>query len=65
HANAALHRIVMVRLRWRHQATTDYLARRMAEGKSKREIVRCLKRYVAREVYGALAEGRAQPPARS
>ncbi|HEX9124695.1 MAG TPA: IS110 family transposase, partial [Actinomycetota bacterium] len=47
HANAALHRIVMVRLRWRHQATTDYLARRMAEGKSKREIVRCLKRYVA------------------
>jgi transposase len=65
HANAALHRIVMVRLRWRHQPTIEYVARRTAEGKSKREIVRCLKRYVAREVYRALAEGRAQPSARS
>jgi transposase len=54
HANAALHRIVMVRLRWRHQPTIDYLVRRTAQGKSKREIVRCLKRYVAREVYRAL-----------
>jgi transposase len=50
HANAALHRIVMVRLRWRHQPTIQYLAKRTAEGKSKRESVRCLKRYVAREV---------------
>jgi len=60
HANAALHRIVMVRLRWRHQPTIDYVARRTAEGKSKREIVRCLKRYVAREVYRVLAD--AGPP---
>ena len=44
------------RLRWRHQPTIDYLARRTAEGKSKREIVRCLKRYVAREVYAVLTE---------
>jgi transposase len=57
HANAALYRIVMVRLRWRHQPTMDYVGRRTAEGKSKREIIRCLKRYVAREVYRALAEG--------
>ncbi len=65
HANSALHRIVMVRLRWHHQPTMDYVARRTAEGKSKREIVRCLKRYVAREVYMALAEGRTQPLAGS
>ena len=45
--------IVMVRLRW-HQPTKDYMARRTTEGKSKREIIRCLKRYVAREVYAVL-----------
>jgi hypothetical protein len=56
HANAALHRIVLVRLRWRHPPTIDYIARRTAEGKSKREIIRCLKRYVAREVYRALTD---------
>jgi transposase len=44
---------VLVRLRW-HQPTKDYLARRTAEGKSKREIIRCLKRYIAREVFTAL-----------
>jgi transposase len=54
-ANAALHRIVIVRLRW-HQPTRDYLARRTAEGKSKKEIIRCLKRYVAREVFAALRQ---------
>jgi transposase len=52
-ANAALYRIVIVRLRW-HQPTRDYLARRTAEGKSKKEIIRCLKRYVAREVFAVL-----------
>jgi transposase len=56
HANAALHRIVLVRLRWRHPATIDYVARRTAEGRSKREIIQCLKRYVAREVYRALTD---------
>ena len=35
-------------------ATQAYAARRRAEGKTTREIVRCLKRYVAREVYGLL-----------
>jgi transposase len=49
-ANAALHRIVLVRLAW-DQATRDYATRRTAQGKSKRDIIRCLKRYVAREVY--------------
>ncbi len=52
-ANQALWRVVMVRLRW-HAPTRDYLARRTAEGKTTAEIIRCLKRYVVREVYAAL-----------
>jgi hypothetical protein len=34
--------------------TQAYIARRTAEGKTKKEIIRCLKRHVAREVYKAL-----------
>jgi len=34
-----------------HPATRAYVVRRTAEGLSKKEIIRCLKRYVAREVY--------------
>lgn len=52
-ANSALYHVVMVRLR-HHEATKAYVARRTADGKSKREIMRCLKRYVAREVYHIL-----------
>jgi transposase len=52
-ANAALYRIVVVRLRW-HQPTKDYMARRLAEGKTPKEVIRCLKRYVAREVFTVL-----------
>jgi transposase len=52
-ANAALHRVVVVRMRT-HQPTLDYVRRRTAEGKSKREIIRCLKRFVAREIFGYL-----------
>jgi transposase len=51
-ANAALYRIVLVRLRY-HQPTKDYLTRRLAEGKPKNEIIRCLKRYIARDVFAA------------
>jgi transposase len=40
-ANAALHRIVVARLR-HDQPTKDYLARRIREGKSKKEALRCL-----------------------
>ena len=54
-ANAALYRIVIVRMRW-HQPTLDYVRRRTAEGLSKKDIIRCLKRFVAREVYHALIE---------
>ncbi|WP_405887172.1 hypothetical protein [Streptomyces sp. NBC_01136] len=49
-ANAALYRIVLSRLRWEGRSQ-DYVRRRLAEGKTKREIIRCLKRYVAREIY--------------
>lgn len=52
-ANAALYRAVIVRMRW-HQPTIAYVARRTAEGLSKREIIRCLKRYLAREIYHLL-----------
>jgi transposase len=52
-ANAALHRIVVARLR-HHQPTKDYLARRIREGTSKKEAICCLKRYVAREVFAVL-----------
>ena len=53
-ANAALHRIVVARLR-HDQPTKDYLTRRLREGKSKKEAIRCLKRHVAREVFAALS----------
>ncbi|MFG2530425.1 IS110 family transposase [Streptomyces sp. NPDC048516] len=49
-ANAALHRIVQTRLRF-DPRTQDYCERRIKEGKTRREIVRCLKRYAAREVF--------------
>ncbi|GHD78241.1 hypothetical protein GCM10010317_097260 [Streptomyces mirabilis] len=49
-ANATLHRIVQTRLRV-DPRTQDYYERRIKEGKTRREIVRCLKRYAAREVF--------------
>lgn len=52
-ANAALYRAVIVRMRF-HQPTIDYVTRRTAEGLSKRDIIRCLKRFLAREVYQAV-----------
>jgi transposase len=54
--NAALHRVIVTRARC-HQPTRDYIARRLAEGKSTREAIRCLKRYLTRHVWRLL-----QPP---
>ena len=48
--NAAIYRTVIVRMQ-HHEPTKAYIARRTTEGKSKRDIIRCLKRYVIREVY--------------
>jgi transposase len=52
-ANNALWRIVMVRLRW-DPVTRAYLERRVKEGKTKREAIRCLKRYLARRIWRIL-----------
>lgn len=49
-ANRALHVLALGRMSW-DERTREYVAKRTAEGKSKREILRCLKRYLAREVY--------------
>ena len=48
--NRALHTIVLHR-RQHDPATRDYLARRISEGKSSRDAVRLLKRYLARHLY--------------
>lgn len=61
-ANAALYRIVIVRMR--HCPTTRaYVAKRTTEGKGKRSIIRCLKRYVAREIHRTLTADLATPQA--
>ena len=52
-ANAALYRIVVVRLS-HDLRTRAYMLRRTGEGLSKSEIIRCLKRYVAREVFSVI-----------
>ncbi|MFB8397404.1 transposase, partial [Streptomyces yangpuensis] len=49
-ANRALHTIVLVRMR-HDERTREYVTRRTAEGMTKKDIMRCLKRFVAREVY--------------
>ena len=49
-ANAALYRVVVTRMRG-HQPTLDHIRRRTAEGKGKSDIIRCLKRFVAREIF--------------
>ena len=60
-ANSALYHIAIVRMS-HHQPTRDYVARRTREGLSTLEIIRCLKRYIAREVYHALTR---HPPAQT
>ncbi len=49
-ANAALYRIVIVQLRY-HQPARDYMTRRLQQGRTKPEVIRCLKRYVARTIW--------------
>ena len=62
-ANNALWRIVLVRMST-DPRTRAYVERRTKEGRSKKEIIRCLKRYVARELYPHLTlRDQPQPPA--
>jgi transposase len=64
-ANNAVYTVVLARLRL-DERTRAYAARRTAQGLSKREIIRCLQRYVARELYHALtAQALVTPPASS
>jgi len=51
--NRALHMILVTRKR-SHPATISYIERRLAEGKTRREVNRCLKRYLARSLYRLL-----------
>ncbi|MFE2318813.1 IS110 family transposase [Streptomyces sp. NPDC059441] len=60
-ANAALHRIVFTRLRF-DPRTQAYYERRTQEGKTRREIIRCLKRYAAREVFNLVRTVSTDPP---
>jgi hypothetical protein len=53
-ANHALWRIVLTRLGQREPRTVAYMQRRLADGRTKPEIIRSLKRYVARETYRTL-----------
>ena len=59
-ANAALYRTVIVRIQ-HHEPTKTYTARRMAEGKSKAETIRCLKRLLAREIWALMRPLRQTP----
>jgi transposase len=56
-ANAALYRVAIVRMR-NHQPTLDYVKKRNADGKGKMEIICCLKRFIAREIFGYLCGAR-------
>lgn len=59
-ANHTLYQVVLVRMA-SCQRTTDYIANCTAEGKSAREIMRCLKRHVAREIYRQATNPQSSP----
>ncbi|MDQ1033332.1 transposase [Streptomyces umbrinus] len=59
-ANSALYTIVLARLRWETRSRS-YVERRITEGKTRREAIRCLKRYVARELYTIIIRAHARP----
>src|SRR3712207_2622621 len=56
-ANSALHIVAIGRLRT-DPRTRAYVARRIAEGHSRLEAIRCLKRYIAREVFALIRQRR-------
>ncbi|MCK3771288.1 IS110 family transposase [Microbacterium aerolatum] len=63
HANAALHRIVLLRMRHREPRTKAYFERRRAEGLTNRDVMRCLKRHISNEIYAALLNPATDNPA--
>lgn len=62
--NAAFHRIAVTQMRM-HQPAKDYIARRLADGKTKREALRCLKRHLVRTIFNTMTttSGDAPTPA--
>jgi transposase len=54
-AYAALYRTIIVRMRWQ-EPTITYVEKRTAQGLTKKDIIRCLKRYLVREVYRLLPQ---------
>jgi transposase len=61
-ANNALWRIALVRLRF-DQTTRNYVEQRLAQGKTKKDAIRCLKRYIARDIYRILQRNNHLPTA--
>jgi transposase len=53
--------MILVTRRRSHPATIAYINRRLQEGKSRREAIRCLKRYLARNLYRLLENGSPLP----
>jgi transposase len=51
--NAAFHRIAVTQMRW-HEPAKEYVARRLSEGKTKREALRCQKRHLVRTVFNTM-----------
>ncbi|MGZ4660173.1 MAG: IS110 family RNA-guided transposase [Arthrobacter sp.] len=61
-ANKAIHHVALVRMR-NDTRTKTYVARRRQQGKNSKEIIRCLKRYIAREIYAQLLHPQPAPDA--
>jgi transposase len=59
-ANSALHIVIVGRMK-DHPQTQAYVARRLAQGKTKPEIIRCLKRHLARQIYRTLKHDLVNP----
>ncbi|MBA2312688.1 MAG: hypothetical protein H0V97_07805 [Actinobacteria bacterium] len=58
--NAAFHRIAVIQIRC-HDPARDYVERKMSEGKTKREAIRCLKRQLVRVVFNTLRSNEMTP----
>ena len=59
--NAAVHRIAITQLRC-HPPATQYINRRLADGKTKREALRCLKRHLIRTIYNTITPTHTNTP---
>ena len=60
-ANSALYTITIARLRWDKRSQL-YIQRRVAEGKTRRDAIRCLKRYICRQIYRDITTPQAPSP---